>query len=104
MENYRYYNGEKKSPYIKQGEFGKDFWWRIELYAVEYGDHKEKDVLSPTMVHYIKERMWEGGHNTNWETAVERATELYIKGVWSRAYISNIEYTFEEAERMNNAP
>ncbi len=104
FDNYLYYKGEEKSPYLKQGEFGKDVWWRIESYAAERGDKKEKGKLSKTMTLYIQERVWQNdsGWDTSRETAMQRAHELYIKGLWDIGYICDNEYTIEQVEHTNN--
>lgn len=91
MSNYKYYNGESKNPY-ECGDLGKSFWWCMEYEAVLAGDKKEADKLSETMVHYIREKMWQGDahSDTDWGTALKRATELYVKGLWSRNYICDV--------------
>ena len=81
-KNYKYYKGEKEYPFR---DFGKAFWWIVELYAIEKKDEKEREVLSKTMIDYIKEHHWEGeGHDTSKEEMLKRANLLYKKGFWSR--------------------
>lgn len=98
--NYKYYRGEKEDPY-KSTDFGKSFWWTMELYAFEANDEKEKDMLSMTMIHYLQEHMWEGDGlpDTTKEEMLKRADELYNQGFWSRNYICSKRYTFQQAAK-----
>ncbi len=103
FDNYLYYKGESENPF-EDKDFGKAFWWRLEFEAAQPVDKKEKDKLSPIMIHYIREKIWQnesGGWNTSWETALKRAHELYIKGLWCASYISCENYTIKDVERMN---
>ena len=86
--NYKYYNGEDRSPYRDDG---KDFWWRVEKYAHDANDDKIENQLSETMCAYIRERHWQGdtaNTNTTWPVALGRATEMYLKGVWEGSYLT----------------
>ncbi|MBR1889446.1 MAG: hypothetical protein IJ816_02335 [Alloprevotella sp.] len=82
----RYYKGEDKSPF----EDGRSIWWMLERYAVNAGDKTNKD-LSPTMINYIRERIWQSdsGWNTNWSEALYRAKTLYEQGKWNAGYIAD---------------
>ena len=87
-KNYMYYKGEENSPYR---EDGKSFWWRVESYAFQNGDDKIQDTLSETMCAYLRERHWQGDTcdaNIRWETALKRATEMYLKGTWEGSNLS----------------
>ena len=100
MKNYKYYNGEKENPFNRK-DFGKAFWWDVEFYAYEAGDKKEDGKLSRTMMDYIKEHHWEGAcqSNTDMVTALNRATAMYLRGIWSQNYISLKSFTLAEAEK-----
>lgn len=101
--NYKYYKGEKENPF--QGkDFGRAFWWQLELYAFEANDDKEKDMLSMAMVNYLKEHMWEGDgqHDTTKEEMLKRADELYNQGFWSRDYIGLKRYTFQQVVELKD--
>lgn len=82
----RYYKGEKECPFND----GRGEWWIIEYYGVNAGDKTDKD-LSPTMISFIKERIWqsESGCTTTWDEALKRAKELYEKGMWNAGYITD---------------
>lgn len=100
-EEYLYYKGEKHNPYESKDK-GKAFWWKAELYAAENKDRKEKNRLSETIKEYILEQYWEGDtpSDTTRELALQRATEMYRAGVWSRNYICikdyKIDYVFTD--------
>lgn len=99
-----YYKGEPNNPY--QGkDFGKAFWWKLELYAIEADDEKECDMLSMTMVNYLKEHLWEGEgqYGTTKEEMLKRADELYNHGIWSRDYIGLQRYTFQQAVQYSKS-
>lgn len=83
----RYYKGEKENPFND----GRGEWWVIEQYGVNAEDKTDKG-LSPTMIAFIKERIWqsESGWSTTWEEALRRAEELYEKGIWNAGYIADI--------------
>ena len=68
LKNYKYYKGEAENPYQNK-DFGKAFWWKVEMYAAQQNDDKEQDMLSMTMVNYLKEHHWEGDgqHDTSKE-------------------------------------
>lgn len=88
LKNYKYYKGEKESPF---NDDGKSFWWKVESYAFNASDDKREDQLSETMCAFIRERHWQGdtyNANTKWSVALERATEMYLKGVWSGSYLT----------------
>ncbi len=105
FNNYKYYKGEQNDPYEGK-DFGKSFWWTLESYAAKADDEKERDMLSMTMVQYLKEIMWEGDGqpDTTKEEMLKRADELYNHGFWSRNYIGHKSYTFQQAvqESKNN--
>jgi len=84
----RYYKGEEIDPFVD----GRSVWWKIESYGVYFGD-KTFIELSPTMIDYIRERVWQSdsGWNTTWDEALKRAKELYRLGKWSVGYISQQE-------------
>lgn len=94
----KYYKGEKECPYE---DFGKHFWWVVEMYGVDAKDEIKSNTLSKTMLHYILEHHWDGDcqHNTDKETAIKRATELYNKGLWSGSYICSATYTINDVEQ-----
>lgn len=98
LRNYKYYKGETANPYISK-DFGKAFWWTVELYAAENGDEKESATLSMTMVNYLKEKMWQGdAHpNTTLQEMLKRADVLYNHGIWSRDYICNKSFSYQQA-------
>lgn len=98
FKNYQYYKGEKENPFEGK-DFGKAFWWTVEMYAVEAKDEKEPNVLSLTMVAYLKEHHWEGDgqHDTSKEEMLRRADELYNHGLWCRDYIGLKRCTFQQA-------
>lgn len=104
LKNYKYYKGEPTNPYESK-DFGKAFWWVVELYAVEAGDEKERDMLSLTMVNYLKEHLWEGDgqHDTTKEEMLKRADELYNHGIWSRDYIGLKRCTFQQAVQYSKS-
>ena len=52
LKNYKYYKGEAENPYQNK-DFGKAFWWKVEKYAAQRNDDKERDMLSMTMVNYL---------------------------------------------------
>lgn len=86
--NYIYFKGEDESPFEDDG---KSFWWMVESYAYNANDEKLKDQLSETMCAYLRERHWQGDTcdaNTKWSVALERATEMYLKGIWKGSYLS----------------
>ncbi len=94
-KNYLYYKGEESNPF---DDFGKAFWWDLEHYAFENSDEKPKNDLSVTMVHYIKEKMMDGGNLptiTN-EEAMRRASEMYRRGIWNAACVCNRERPIED--------
>lgn len=89
FENYKFFKGEEECP-SKMFRTGKGVWWMIESIAYDNNDDKKKNELSPSMIKYIKEKVWqrpEGYWDTSWEVALERATELYRKGLWDIGYI-----------------
>lgn len=96
-KNYKYYKGESENPYESK-DFGKAFWWVVESYAADAKDDKEPDMLSMTMVNYIKNLHWEspGYYDTTKEEMLKRADELYNSGYWSGSYISSKRYTFRQ--------
>ena len=98
MKNFKYYNGENENPYTTK-DYGKSFWWKVESYAAERGDRKEADKLSKTMKEYLCEHHWEGDStpDTTREFALQRATEMYRMGIWSRNYVTTKAYTLELA-------
>lgn len=100
LASCRFYKAEKESPFLSSGI---SFWWRIESYAVERGDKKERDSLSPSMVSFLKQHMWEGDgqHDTTEDEFHKRATELYKAGVWSRSYINVRSFTWEDVLKEN---
>lgn len=104
FNNYKYYKGESKNPYEGK-DFGKAFWWTVERYAVEADDEKERDMLSMTMVHYLKEHHWEGDcqSDTTKEEMLKRAEELYNHGIWCGDYISLKRYTFQQAVQYSKS-
>lgn len=81
------------------------FWWKLELYAIEADDEKECDMLSMTMVNYLKEHLWEedGQYDTTKEEMLKRADELYNHGIWSRDYIGLKRYTFQQAVQYSKS-
>ena len=85
----KYYQGEKECPY--QASDGRSIWWKIESYAVQAGDKTDKETLSPSMIGYIKERVWQSdsGWSTSWEEALKRAEKLYEIGKWNAGYIAD---------------
>lgn len=86
--NYKYFKGEKEEPFEDEG---KSFWWKVESYAFNANDEKQKDQLSETMCAYIRERHYQGDTsdaNIKWSVALERATEMYLKGIWEGSYLS----------------
>lgn len=88
--NYKYYKGEEETSYSNFK--GKGIWWRIEKYAFDKNDDKEKGYLSITMLNYIRNKHWEsdsGMPTTTWEECVRRATWMYRNGLWSSAYLSD---------------
>lgn len=93
--NYTYYKGETECPFYS----GKRMWWRIESYAAQAGDKKAAGELSDAMIEFIRERVWQSdsGWDTDWETALKRAKELYRKGLWSASYISERDITIDKA-------
>lgn len=96
--NYLYYKGEAENPF-EQSSLGKDFWWEVEHHAFKRNDKKEEGRLSKTMKTYILEHHWEGDaqSNTTRELALQRATEMYRMGIWSRSYITSKDYKLEYA-------
>lgn len=88
IKQCRYYKGEDECPFGVDD--GRSVWWKIERYGVGAGDKTDRG-LSPTMISYIRERIWQSdsGWTTNWETALNRARELYDKGKWNAGYISD---------------
>lgn len=98
MKNYKYYDGESKNPFEGK-DIGKAFWWKVESYAVESKDKKEAEKLSQTMKSYILEHHWEGDSvpDTTRELALQRATEMYRMGIWSRGYVTTKSYKLEYA-------
>lgn len=98
FKNYKYYKGEKENPFEGK-DFGKAFWWKVEMYAADAKDEKEQDMLSLTMVDYIREHHWEGDcqHDTSKEEMLKRADELYNNGLWCRDYIGLKRFTFQQA-------
>lgn len=100
-KNYKYYKGESENPYTSK-DFGKAFWWTVELYAVQKKDEKEREMLSMTMVNYIRAHHWNGeGHDTTKEEMLKRASELYQKGLWSRDYIGIKKWSLKQVEELN---
>lgn len=104
LKNYKYYKGEAENPY-QDKDFGKAFWWKVEMYAAQRNDDKERNMLSMTMVNYLKEHHWEGDgqHDTTKEEMLKRADELYNNGIWSRDYIGLKRYTFQQAVEYNKS-
>lgn len=90
--NYLYYKGETECPF---DDFGGTFWWELEKEAVARNDKKQSGQLSITMIHYLKEKMWQGDamSDTTEKEFLERAEELYIGGLWSRSYLTTQSYT-----------
>ena len=88
LKNCRYYKGEKECP--RNFTDGQARWWSIECYGVEAGDKTAKG-LSPTMIAFIRERVWQSdsGCDTTWDVALERAKELYDLGKWNAGYIAS---------------
>ena len=86
--NYSFYKGEDSCPF---SDAGRCFWWRVESYAARNGDDKKKGKLSPTMLSFIKERVWQSrsGWTTSWEEAKARAQDCYSSGLWNAGYISD---------------
>ncbi len=103
MKHYKYYNGEKENPFEGK-DFGKAFWWKVELYAIEANDKKEDDKLSRTMMDYVHDLCWEGDgqSDTTWDDALKRATKMYVKGIWARSHITTKSFTFAMAEEESN--
>ena len=98
-----YYKGEEKNPYIDK-DFGKSFWWKVEYYGLR--DHKEIGKLSTTMIAYIREHHWQSisQWDTDYDTAMARAEELYRKGLWDGgSYICQRTRTIEDVERRYNS-
>ncbi|MGN0237594.1 MAG: hypothetical protein ACI4AK_05865 [Lepagella sp.] len=93
FSNYSFYKGEEFCPF---SDFGRCFWWRLESEAVSNCDKKIVGELSPTMWTYLREKMWQGDAqpNTSEIEFEKRASRLYALGLWSRSYITNIEYPF----------
>lgn len=83
---YLYYKGEKDCPMHGAINAGKAFWWRIEASAFKNGDKKKSGKLSKTMLAFLREWHWEPDCTLAWELAVQRATEMYCKGLWSPPY------------------
>lgn len=98
FENYKYYKGEKVNPFEGK-DFGRSFWWKVEYYAASNHDDKEKGQLSQTMFYYLKEHHWQGDShpNTTLQEFQQRARELYMRGIWSRSYITTKSHTIEQA-------
>ena len=98
LNNYKYYKGEDSNPFERKDE-GKAFWWYAECNAALNGDKKERERLSKSMQEFIREKHWDGSvqHDTPWEAAIQRATELYRMGIWSQNYISFKKVTLEQA-------
>lgn len=92
FKSYLYYKGEDKNPFT---DFGKSFWWTVEKEAATRNDKKQSGLLSDTMTHYLKEKMWQGDamSDTSEKEFLERAEELYISGLWSRSYLTTKAYT-----------
>lgn len=104
IENFKYYKGEKENPFEGKDN-GKTFWWVVESYAVERKDKKEDGRLSKTMKEYIVEHHWDGDaqHDTTKEHALQRATQLYRMGIWSRNYITTKSYKLKYAIVESNS-
>lgn len=92
-KNYSYFKGETVCPFKDEG---RCFWWRLESEAAANSDKKNPGELSSTMWNYLREKMWQG--DGQWDTSEkefkERAKRLYALGLWSRSFISYIEYPF----------
>ena len=101
LKAYSYYKGEADCPYK---DSGRRFWWKLESYAFNAKDHKEKNALSKTMIFYLQEHMWEGDgqHDTTKKEMLKRANELYNKGFWSCNYISFKRHTFQQVVESEN--
>lgn len=101
-KNYTYYKGDIQNPY-EGWDFGKAFWWKVEMYAATNNDEKKKGTLSRTMIAYLTEHHWEGAnqHDTTKAEMLERATELYTHGVWASEYISIKRSTFQQAVKSS---
>ncbi len=102
MKNYKYFNGEKECPFT---DFGRSFWWKVEMYAAHANDDKDLDMLSMTMVNYLQEHHWDGAcqHDTTKEEMLKRADKLYNHGIWSGDYIRIKRYTFQQAKEYSNS-
>ncbi|HBC20903.1 MAG TPA: hypothetical protein DC009_02155 [Porphyromonadaceae bacterium] len=91
LKHCRYYKGEKNCPF---SDSGRSFWWHLESESVAHGDKKKTGELSPTMWNYLREKMWQGDAqpNTSESEFHERAERLYSLGLWSRSFITTLDY------------
>lgn len=94
-KNYSFYKGEEVCPF---SDFGKAFWWRVESYSAEQDDDKKPERLSPVMFAYLKSHMWEGDAQptTSLVEFKKRATALYLRGAWSRNYVTQRCWSLEQ--------
>ena len=90
-KNYSFYKGETSCPFNDEG---RSFWWRLESEAASKSDKKNPGELSTTMWDYLREKMWQGDAEPDTSEAEfkERAERLYSLGLWSRSFITTIDY------------
>lgn len=93
FENYSFFRGESTCPFSDEG---RCLWWRVESYAVENGDIKISGELSPTMLAYLREHMWQGDAqpDTSETEFKKRAQAMYSRGVWSRSHLTTLGVPF----------
>ena len=125
-DNYKYYKGylaeyDDNTSFILEPEKeeraealyqkyqpldSSEIWYRLEFYACNRRDIKEKDKLSQTMIDYIRNKIWDTGNfddatgSIGFDECVKRCTEMYNKGVWSANYACNPTYSIEDSKRF----
>ncbi len=92
-KNYSFYHGEAECPFSDEA---RCLWWRLECEAATNGDDKKPGELSSTMWDYLREKMWQGDaqSNTSESEFNKRARELYLRGAWSRSYLTQRDAVF----------
>lgn len=102
VKNCRYFDGDISEVPIPTFDYNINWWKTIECEAVVCGDKPDKG-LSQSMIKYIKDRIWFDSNKIQWNDCIERAKELYEKGLFSALYLQDKSADISLAYNVDNA-